>query len=167
MKINSELERVLHAEQAKYAKPKSVENSASFDDVLQGALHQSEIANQNQVAMSVNLAPTASLQTGSKVDVTNENLGENSAQQSEVHAIINHIEHSMNGFNTYANSIAQDKPDFKQAWQNLNTFNQSVSELRQNYTNLPQKNSSLDSMINDLEIMSVTETYKFNRGDYL
>ncbi len=167
MKINSEIERVLHAEQAKFTKPKSVENSSSFDDVLQGALQQSAIANQNQAAMSVNLAPTSSLQAGSKVDVKNENLGENSTHQSEVRAIINHLEHSMNGFNTYANSIAQAQPDLKQAWNNLNAFNQSVSELRQNYSNLPQQNSSLDSMINDLEIMSVTETYKFNRGDYL
>ena len=78
------------------------------------------------------------------------------------------IENSLSSLDLYTQSVQSQNASFdlKRAWQGLTAFNQSVNDLRQNYASLSEQDSSLDAMINDLEIMAVTETYKFNRGDY-
>ena len=78
------------------------------------------------------------------------------------------IENSLSGLDEYTKNLQNlsSDSDLKQAWKELSAFSQSVNGLRQNYASLSQKDSSLDAVINDLEIMAVTETYKFNRGDY-
>lgn len=176
MKINSELERILLAQQqVQTPKAKSADSSTVFDDVLQQAIQQSDAnikslednaslsAHETAVSQS---APAAEINAvSSALDTETDGTGEarHSAQR-----IVNGIEHSLSGLDAYTSSLKNlnSGASLKQAWQNLSAFTQSVENLRQNYADLSQQDSSLNAMINDLEIMAVTETYKFNRGDY-
>lgn len=71
---------------------------------------------------------------------------------------------------TYATSI-QNAATLKQAWASLDAMTQSVEQMQEEYANMSSQNSNTSSamgtLLNDLEVMTVTETYKFNRGDYL
>lgn len=58
------------------------------------------------------------------------------------------------------------RTNLREAYSVLEQISQAVSELKQDVPKLAANNPSLESMVNELEIMTVTETFKFNRGDY-
>ncbi|MDE7012677.1 MAG: hypothetical protein K2O76_05520 [Mailhella sp.] len=182
MKINSELERILLAQQqAQTAKTKSADSSAAFDDILQNALQKPDatstneeisltslgISHQHMNAQKAETAQSAPMggaapMTGTSAEDEEEN------DEYDVLSLMADIENSLSGLDEYTKNLQNlsSDSDLKQAWKELSAFSQSVNGLRQNYASLSQKDSSLDAVINDLEIMAVTETYKFNRGDY-
>lgn len=176
MKINSELERILLAQQqAQQVKPKSADSSAAFEDILQNAMQKPDATRANEEISLSSLALSAQLQS---MGIENETIAstQNVSEVSETDtdaaytrsALMADIENSLSSLDMYTQSVQSQNASFdlKRAWQGLTAFNQSVNDLRQNYASLSEQDSSLDAMINDLEIMAVTETYKFNRGDY-
>ncbi len=190
MKINSELERILRAQQqAGTAAQKSTDSSAAFDDVFQQALQQADAtsidkekspslqelssqghfvqtaqADGKDAVKSMGSAPMG----GAGKAGSDDDGDEDDEEEYNVLSLMSEIEDSLSGLDEYTKSLQNIRSggDLKQAWQSLFAFSQSVDSLRQNYASLSQQDSSLDAMINDLEIMAVTETYKFNRGDY-
>lgn len=170
MKINSELERILLAQQqAQQAKTKSADSSTAFEDLLQGAIKKQDatrIEDEEISLPSLDLASLSFMETEDVAEVQSTGTDETSTNPRQ--ALLNAIENSLSSLDMYTQSVQSQNAsyDLKQAWQGLTAFNQSVNDLRQNYANLSEQDSSLDAMINDLEIMAVTETYKFNRGDY-
>lgn len=173
MKINSELERILLAQQqAQQAKTKSADSSTAFEDILQSAMQKPDATRANEEISLSTLALSAQTQS---MGIENETIAstQNASETDEAavytrSALMADIENSLSSLDMYTQSVQSQNPAFnlKQAWQGLTAFNQSVNDLRQNYASLSEQDSSLDAMINDLEIMAVTETYKFNRGDY-
>lgn len=190
MKINSELERILRAQQqANTAAQKSTDSSVAFDDVFQQALQKADatgtdeentlsslgLSGKNHTAQSTEAEAKDSVKSLSSAPMGgagkaggSDEDDEDDEDEYDVLSLMSEIEDSLSGLDEYTKSLqnAGSAADLKQAWQNLSAFSQSVSNLRQNYASLSQQDSSLDAMINDLEIMAVTETYKFNRGDY-
>jgi hypothetical protein len=171
MKINSELERILLAQQqAQQAKTKSADSSTAFEDILQSAMQKPDATNANEEISLSTLALSAQ-----NMGIENETIASTqSASEADSEtaytrrALMADIENSLSSLDMYTQSVQSQNAafDLKQAWQGLTAFNRSVNDLRQNYASLSEQDSSLDAMINDLEIMAVTETYKFNRGDY-
>lgn len=172
MKINSELERILLAQQQaqQAAKPKSADSSTAFEDILQSAMQKPDATRANEEISLSTLALSAQ-----HIGIESENIASaQTASEADANtaysrsALLADIENSLSSLDLYTQSVQSQNPAFnlKQAWQGLAAFNQSVNDLRQNYASLSEQDSSLDAMINDLEIMAVTETYKFNRGDY-
>lgn len=53
----------------------------------------------------------------------------------------------------------------RDAWNMLEGIDQQISQLRANP--VAGKNSAFDDLVNELEILSTTEKFKINRGDYL
>lgn len=191
MKINSELERILRAQQqANTAAQKSTDSSVAFDDVFQQALQKADatgkdeentlsslsLAGKSHAAQSTETEAKDSIKSISsapmggagKAGGSDDDDDEDDEDEYDVLSLMSEIEDSLSGLDEYTKSLQSSgsAADLKQAWQSLSAFSQSVSNLRQNYASLSQQDSSLDAMINDLEIMAVTETYKFNRGDY-
>ncbi|MDE5681471.1 MAG: hypothetical protein K2I05_03955 [Mailhella sp.] len=181
MKINSELERILLAQQqAQTAKTKSADSSAAFDDILQNALKKPDatstneeisltslgISNQHMNAQKAETAQSAPM--GGVAPMGGANAEDEENDEYDVLSLMADIENSLSGLDEYTKNLQNSgsDSDLKQAWKELSAFSQSVNGLRQNYASLSQKDSSLDAVINDFEIMAVTETYKFNRGDY-
>lgn len=172
MKINSELERVLLGEQAKSQKPAVSSGNAAanaFGNLLESELSvtnnaqvekssSEDIAQANKLSDSLVLSadPLASV-TASKVSADEKNV---------VESLVSGINDTIEGMDAYSNSL-QSPAGLKQAWSSLNEMNQGIGAMQKDYAKLSNKNTSIGSMLNDLEVMGVTETYKFNRGDYL
>lgn len=169
MKINSELERILLAQQqAQTAKTKSADSSTAFEDILQSAMQKPDATRLDEGTSLANLDRSPQNMRIETEDIERLLASDEDTSAPPRQALLNAIENSLSSLDMYTQSIqSQDASfDMKQAWQGLTAFNQSVNDLRQNYASLSEQDSSLDAMINDLEIMAVTETYKFNRGDY-
>ena len=174
MKINSELERVLLGEQTKLQKkPASPDNSAAktfgsfFEnelDVTSGAQAQtassSSTAQANSLSNPLNLS-TDRLASSTGAQASTAPMNEKSVVESLVSGIQNMVEE----MDTYSSSV-QNATGLKQAWANLSTMSQNIGAMQKDYAKLSNPNPSMGSMLNSLEVLTVTETYKFNRGDY-
>ncbi len=171
MKIDSELERILRAQQQQQSqtvKTKSA-NSTAFEDILQSAMQEPDATRLDEGISLANLERSPQNMRIEAEDIERLQASEENTSTNPRQALLNEIDNSLSSLDMYTQSIQSQNAShnlMKQAWQGLMAFSQSVNDLRQNYANLSEQDSSLDAMINDLEIMAVTETYKFNRGDY-
>ncbi len=72
---------------------------------------------------------------------------------------------------TYAGKLAQAgnnaNPDLKSVYSLLQNMGSELKGLRQSMPDLAERNGNLDSLLNELEVLTTTENFKFNRGDYL
>ncbi len=173
MKINSELERVLLGEQSKLNKPKSSPDNSTvngFGNLLSDEINAQSTQKTNgseSVDTSKRLSETLNTSTGAiTAAAVNSSRITPTDDQDIVNSLVSGIENTLEGLSTYSSSL-QDPANLKSAWSSLNAMNQDISKMQRNFTQLSSKNPSIGSMLNDLEVTAVTETYKFNRGDYL
>ena len=75
---------------------------------------------------------------------------------------------ALNLWDAYAKSLGSPggSADLKEAYALLQGIDSQVDRMRQDTAALRQANMGLDSVLNELEILSATEKFKFNRGDY-
>ena len=169
MKINTELERVLLGEQAKPQK----KAAASDDSNIFGSLLDDELAVSKDVQTKTNssenvthstaLADPFALSANGMIGTVAASTA--AAEQDIVQSLVSGINGAIDGMNAYSQSV-QNPASHKQAWSSLSAMNQSIGAMQKDFGKLSSQNPSLGSMLNDLEVMGVTETYKFNRGDY-
>lgn len=69
----------------------------------------------------------------------------------------------------YARAIgsAGEGGSLKEAWEMLEGIENQVARLRQDTSSVRGQNAGFDSLLNDLEVLTATEKFKFNRGDYI
>ncbi len=76
----------------------------------------------------------------------------------------------LDSFDGYADMLAASnnaETGFaKSAWSFLGGLNTEIESLRQSAAKLPAE-SELAEVVSELELLAATETFKFNRGDYL
>ena len=127
MKINSELERILLAQQqAQTAKTKSADSSAAFDDILQNALQKPDatspneeisltslgISNQHMNAQKAETAQSAPMggaapMTGTSAEDEEEN------DEYDVLSLMADIENSLSGLDEYTKKLAKSQLRFR------------------------------------------------------
>lgn len=73
---------------------------------------------------------------------------------------------TLNLWDSYARTLGTSTTGtaLRDAWGMLQGIDAQVAQLRDNPARA--KSSALDSILNELEIMTATEKFKFNRGDY-
>lgn len=83
--------------------------------------------------------------------------------------IMENMDALLDQWETYAQRLESpaQRTHLREAYSVLERISQAVSELKQDVPKLAANNPSLESMVNELEILTVTETFKFNRGDYM
>lgn len=71
-------------------------------------------------------------------------------------------------WDAYAKTLGADAgtASLREAYAMLEGIDGQVSRLKQDTAAVRGKNSGLDSLLNELEVMTATEKFKFNRGDY-
>ncbi len=173
MKIHSELERVLLGEATqKNATTKGSESNVvnTFESLLDNELSALSSA-ENLGTGSLNylqaLADPLSLSADGLTAMQDKStLNGSDAEENIVEQIVTGIDTTLSEMESYFQSL-QGSSNLKQAWTNLENVSKQTGQMQDAYAQLTQKNASLASMLNNLEAMAVTETYKFNRGDYI
>ncbi len=85
----------------------------------------------------------------------------------EEQAVMNNMDSLLAKWETYADQLAAGSggDSLKQAYGVLENIETGVKQLKDD---LPSDaNTGLGSLVNELEVMTVTEKIKFNRGDYI
>lgn len=72
-------------------------------------------------------------------------------------------------WDTYAKTLGSSPADgsLREAYALLEGIDSEVTRLRQDTAGVRGKNPGLDDLLNELEVLTATEKFKFNRGDYL
>jgi hypothetical protein len=69
----------------------------------------------------------------------------------------------------YADQLASGSQEggLRQAYGVLEHIETGVQKLKQDWPGMAEDNPGMGSLVNELEVMTVTEKIKFNRGDYI
>ena len=86
-------------------------------------------------------------------------------------AIMDTVENLLDKWDSYAQNLqgaqaSSGTANLKQAYGVLDDIAGTVQKLRSDNPDLGTKNPALSGMVSELEVMTVTERIKFNRGDY-
>lgn len=166
MSISIEQLQAIQAQQADSRKKSAPAPGEGFDSLLSSQI-------------SERAAPMTGLPTpppGSRMGVEGRAnsmlLGNNaepeSAQESQLGSVANGVDKLLSGFETYATRLADGSSgSLKAAHSLLQDLSQSVKTLRLDNLELTKANPSMDSILNELDVIATTERFKFNRGDYI
>lgn len=173
MKINEELERLLSTEQYRQqARPVGNSGGEGFESLLTQQLRQSDVTAQTDAQMlralsdPMRLAHIDAAALGGLGAV--EGSGEADGDDALIQTLTFGISSTLDGMDKYAASLQSGSAtSLKDAWTALQSMNSSISGMRQEMGQLSKPHAELESMLNELEVLSATETFKFNRGDYL
>ncbi len=68
----------------------------------------------------------------------------------------------------YAQQLARnDKADLREAYALLENVNSQLGQFKTRFPGMREEDPAMAAMINELDVLTATETFKFNRGDYL
>ena len=93
------------------------------------------------------------------VDPSEDALGQSVQQASSL----------LDSLNAYMNALSARGADgnLKAIYPLLEDLEQQVGTLKQGAAPLEEKHAGLAGLINELEVLTTTEKFKFNRGDYI
>lgn len=68
----------------------------------------------------------------------------------------------------YAGEMARnDGADMRSAYATLQQMSSQIAEFKDRFPNAATEQPEMSSMLNELDVLTTTEIFKFNRGDYL
>ncbi len=84
-------------------------------------------------------------------------------------AVMENVDVLLNQWENYADSLASggEGSGLKQAYGVLEDIESGVRKIKDDLPQIGGANSEIASLVNELEVMTVTEKIKFNRGDYI
>lgn len=84
-------------------------------------------------------------------------------------AVMDNVDNLLNQWEKYADQLAssQTSGSLRQAYGMLENIQSGVQKLKDENPGLAGQSPQLSSLVNELEVLTVTEQIKFNRGDYL
>ncbi len=78
------------------------------------------------------------------------------------------LEDIFSSFEAYADELGNEaEVNLRSAYSALEKMTQEITAFKQEFPNLAQSQPGLASVLNELDVLATTETFKFNRGDYL
>lgn len=162
MKINPDQLTTLHPD-AERNTHKTSKSGERFEDLLARAAEKVDAGGQEQSKQAV--GPLQG--PGAAMQLTAAQLLYPSATPpaSETKAM-DTIDNLLSQWENYADQLAASPQGLRGAHDILNRISSEVGDLK---ANLPQGGSAsgLRSMVDELEVLAVTERIKFDRGDYV
>jgi hypothetical protein len=70
-------------------------------------------------------------------------------------------------WDAYAATLAGSKGNLREAFGMLQSMNDELGFLKEAMPDFTRQGTGLASLMNELDVLAATETFKFNRGDYL
>lgn len=164
MKItNDELDALRQQEQTKST---TTSEAGNFEEVLAQQMGGDSSASDVE-GLGAPPPGAKTLGIGSMLQV--ENLSETQETVPTEREVMDNIDNLLSQWENYAQTLqTQDQDEgLRQAYGVLENIEQDIEGLKETVPNLAQENSDLQDVVDELEIMTVTEKIKFNRGDYI
>jgi hypothetical protein len=94
-------------------------------------------------------------------------LGPLLMEPSATERTLDNMNRVLDKWERYAEDLTKtDGATLKDAYAALSDIASSVDDLRKTTLELPGNDAGLKDMVDALDVLAVTETFKFNRGDY-
>jgi len=154
MKISSDrLEGLLPQEHIH----KTAGDGKAFEDLLAQQLGQGQAS---EAAVSSTGAKT--IDPLLFVNSTDETQA--SAEEAMLAGMFDQADGLLHDWEDYAKSLGSGQD--KAAWNLLTGLDSRIKDLRGDVGQLGARGNGLDAVLNELEVLTATEKFKFNRGDY-
>lgn len=90
-------------------------------------------------------------------------------QKASGRQLMDNIDSLLSQWENYADVIGRpgSPADLKSAYGNLENIESGIKDLKSTMPNMATANPALKSVVDELEILAVTERIKFDRGDYV
>ncbi|MDR2161702.1 MAG: hypothetical protein LBO77_06155 [Desulfovibrio sp.] len=116
-------------------------------------------------------APAANAEAPSRVLAPPAPAGESalvSPAGGQEAQIARRMEDLFSGMEDYAGRLASDAPDaLRGAYGRLEGLAGGIASLKGAFPDMEREQPELAALVKELEVLTVSETFKFNRGDYL
>ena len=132
-----------------------------------GEILANEVAGGQQTA-AVAAPPPLAGAAGLAQAMAAQAAGQVADVSSERRAVMDNVDSILNEWEKYSGQLASGSSNqLRQAYGTLETIQDGVKKLKDEHPGLDGHSPQLSSLVNELEVMTVTEKIKFNRGDYL
>lgn len=160
MKITTDYTRPLDAEQE--SKARRTESGEGFGELL-----SQELGAQG-VASAQGLQPPAAPLLPHQIAAASETAATEESTTAG-REVMDTLENIMGEWENYASQIAETGSGdaLRKADGALTSIETDVAGLKSSYPGLGADHPGLQSVVDEMEILAVTERIKFNRGDYL
>lgn len=164
MKITPEQLAALQREALKQKSSQS-ENLEDFQKMLDQEVNKSNGALSNSAGNQAGKAPSLDMNSLHALIQASGTSG-TMEQQTSGQQIMEQVDNLLDKWENYAQQLQKPDQGLKQGYQTLEEIDSAVKVLQENMPESGKQNEQLKPLLNELEIMAVTEKIKFNRGDY-
>lgn len=164
MKINTDNPNALSGVGTAAAqKPQTVQpGQEGFSDIF-----ARQLAGTSQAADQAAIASVPGLSTASLASLVAVQKASKTAETASTEsAVMNSMDNLLTQWETYAGQLSGSAGGLKNADGVLSRITDGVKKLKEDNPTLSATHPGLSSMVDQLEVMAVTERIKFNRGDY-
>lgn len=92
---------------------------------------------------------------------------DNPLTQPQLEELATHIDSLFSQMDTYSQLLGTpENADMRELYASLESMTDGVKNLKEGYPNMEQQDPLMASMVNELDVLTTTELFKFNRGDY-
>lgn len=165
MEINTQqIEALLHLQEQARTQRKQSEAGTGFESLLNQKLDESAARGVPNPALMGVGRPDLYSQIMVEAPAVNDGLDTDSALMLSA---LDQASGALDLWDSYTQTLGTSTTDtaLRDAWGLLEGIDSQISQLRANP--LHGRSSALDSILNELEVLTATEKFKFNRGDYL
>ncbi|WP_419786582.1 flagellar assembly protein FliX [Pseudodesulfovibrio sp.] len=150
MKIRPDQIEGLSQDQAR-RQNRAQQTDQNFGDILSQEVSKTQVQTTSLAAPQV-VNPMLNIQSVQSIDA----MGDAGATGQ--------VESMLDELDNYAAALADPQGGLKEAYGSLGRIAEGVASLKESGTQLAP---GLQSIVNDLETVTATEQFKFNRGDYI
>lgn len=163
MEINTQqMEALLHLQEQQSQLPRKQSSPAGGFDAL---LNQ-QLATETGAPLAPAVPGVGALYGPLHVD-TPETDATVDADTAVLMEAFNQASGTLDLWDTYTTTLGNSHTDtaLRDAWGMLQGIDAQMAQMRANP--MRSKSPALDSLLNELEVLTTTEKFKFNRGDYI
>ncbi len=157
MKIHPDrLEGIRQDQQDQASKARGKKAGNAFGDILSQEVSKDASAGKAQsVSAPIQVNPLLQTQAVGKVEPLD----------SDQIAALDKMDGLLSKWESYAGELSSSP--LRQAYGTLEEIESGLERIKEEMPEAIKENPGLQGLVNDLEVLSVTEKIKFNRGDYL
>ncbi len=142
-------------------KDSTTQSDSAFGDILSQEVAKGEASTSAEsVAPPVFVNPLLGTEAVSNVESVESISTDTSAVAEEVDSILDK-------WDDYTAALGDSDTGLKTAYSALNQIADQVANLKSEQSDLSESDPELSSIVDELEAMTATEQFKFNRGDYV
>lgn len=162
MKINTELLKAVQEQEINKNKPQE-QNKQDFNQILNQNLSTEQESGKNQKSSPQISGPSQMAALHAQIQTNSINSAGPESTETSMREKIDQV---LSKWENYSQQLQSGGKSLKSSFNTLEEISENVRKLQSELSESSQQDQGIKSILDELEIMTVTEKVKFNRGDY-